>query len=250
MIEQFERQKEVEDEERAIQLKRQEDDHKRQLEELKRSNAEQLAEIEATKRKELETLRREHAKQLQEIEEAKQEELQAFNEANQESLAATQQHGSDSLKIQEDGQEQSLDSHREYWNEVNKIASDAVSDIGGNVKNDPNLKKPKVTLTDPQGNPIGGFAGGGFNFRTGLAALHGTAGRPEFVANANTTAGLRAMLGNNFSQAQLLNAVASGGNGAVNASFTINAAPGQSPEMIARVVENRMAKLFRDMGPS
>jgi hypothetical protein len=255
MLAQFERQKEIEDEERAIQLARQKEDHQRQLEELKRSHTEQLKELGDSKRKELEALRVEHAKQLAAIEEAKLAELAAYEEANAKQLEATKAHGDEELVVQEEGQAASLESHRKYWDEMNRMAQEGLD----NLKGDPSLKNPKPpsgtggTIVDSQGNPIPGFNRGGFNSQTGLAMMHGTRARPEFVASTATTAALRGMLGSNFSQAQLLTAVAGGGSRGgsnITVNMPIYAAPGMDVNAVARVVDGRLEGVLRRLMPS
>lgn len=250
MVEQFERQKELEDEERAIALKRQEEDHQRQLAELERSNAEQLKEIQTSKQKELATLQAEYQKQLAEIEKEKAAELQAYQEANQQKLQETQKGQQDQLLAQQEGQEQSLESHRQYWQEANRIANEAVNKIAqaaDNVKNDPGVKNPKIVIPDdPYNFAIPGFDRGGFAGYTGLARLHGSQSRPEFIADPSTTAAIRSILGNNFSQGDLVAAVAGGRSaGPVNANFYIYGAT--DPNAVARAVDGRLATLFRSV---
>jgi hypothetical protein len=248
MVEQFERQKEIEDEERAIALKRQQEDHQRQLEELKRANIEQLKEIQTTKQKELAALQVEHQKQLAEINKAKQAELAEYEESAAKQLNTLKTGQENQLAAQEAGQEQSLESHRAYWDEANKIASEAVQNIA-NAKNDPNVKRPKSQLTDPYGNPIPGYQHGGPVGSTGLAMLH----RGEHVLNPQTTAAIRGMLGSGFNQADILAAIASGGRrgGAsiniANGAIQVIAAPGMDAAAVGRAVRGELESLFRGM---
>lgn len=243
MVEQFERQKELEDEDRAIALKRSAEDHKAQLAELARSHQEQLKEIQTSKQKELATLQVEHQKQLAEIQKEKAAELAEYQEANGKQLDAVKTGNEAKLLEQEAGQERSLDSHRQYWDEVNKIASEAIA----NVKGDPSVKKPKGTII-VQGTPAS-YQHGGPVPNTGLAFLHSG----EHVLNPTTTAAVQGMLGNGFTQGQLLSALASGGrNGGASIQISpgaiqVIAAPGMDAAAVGRAVRGELASLFRSM---
>jgi len=134
------------------------------------------------------------------------------------------------LALQDRKQREAIQSFEKYWSDWNKVITDQAASAAA----------------------VPEFDRGGFAGFTGMAKLHGTPGRPEAILNQSTTAMLRSMLGGNFTQPQLVNAV--GGSGGRNVTLNmdpgaivVNAAPGQSPQDIAGAVRDELAGFFREV---
>lgn len=174
-------------------------------------------------RRQLEELAKASRKRISEIQRAAAEERAELKKNFQDQLFSLGIANEAYLREQEDQQEKALENFEKYWSDWNKI-----------------IKEQK-----PGG---GSFAAGGPVTYTGMAAVHGSNARPEYMLSADTTSRLRGMIGN-VTQAGILAAV-SGNRGGMNIgsiSMPIYAAAGQSPNDIAVAVEQRLMSLFRSM---
>lgn len=173
-----------------------------------------------------------HQRRLTQISQNAVAERQELEAAFQERLAELGIHNAAWLELQQQREADSLEMFGDYLDTWNRMA------------------RERLLAQDPESDPFpGGYQHGGPVSRTGRALVH--AG--EFVLNRDTTQALAAMMGNRFSQAGLLGAVAGGGGSrhlsiSPNAfNFSIQAAPGMSPGDIGDEVESRVYRVIEDL---
>lgn len=217
----------IEDEDRAIRLARMEEDHQRQLAQMEQAQNERLQQIDR-----------------QEAEERKRLDWQFVQQ-----LAAEGKHTASYLQLQAARQAESLKLFDQFWQGVEEM-------IQARMPEGVTVPTSSTRRTAPQhplgavGGPREGYAAGGAVTGTGLAMLHGTPSRPEYVLDAGTTDVLRRMLGGGmFSQPQLVAAVAGGGSSVNVGEITIPiyAAPGMNPADIGRAVRDEFVKLLGEL---
>lgn len=218
--------------------------HAERLEEARRADEERIADMRASLAEQqriededrairLQRMREDHNAQLEELKQANIARLQEINrQANEERLALNQRFQKELadlgeatesyLQLQQQKQDEALELFEQYWSDWNRI----------------------VEGQKTGGRP--GFASGGAVNFTGLAQLHGTHTRPEFVLNASTTDALRGMLGN-FTQRGLVSAVAGGGGVNVGSIPISISTTGGNPQDIADALEARLLAFFNRM---
>lgn len=100
--------------------------------------------------------------------------------------------------------------------------------------------------------PYEGFQAGGEVTRRGLAMLHGSRARPEYVLSADTNAALRRELGGRFTQAQLVRAVrgVSVNNSGMFGPGAIVAGPGMDERALAAEIARQVGQQMERRLPS
>jgi hypothetical protein len=170
-----------------------------------------------------------HQKRLQQIAEQAAEERRLLREQFEEKLDMIQQ---------QNQQEQQTQS-----NPADIVQGGGSSGGGGSISGLTGGDRPRTI-------GVGSYAAGGPVYGTGLAMVHGSRSRPEYMLDPGTTAALRSMLGN-FSQSGLVNAVAGGGRSTTlnfsTGAIVVNGAPGQSPGDFATAVRLELEGLLRSV---
>jgi hypothetical protein len=160
------------------------------------------------------------------------EEREQLDYEFQEQLTQLGLHQDDWLEAQEQGQDESLAAFQAWWDQMAAVAGgDGGAGTGGD---------------EPS------YQAGGPVTSTGLAMLHGTQSRPEYVLSADTTRLLQGALGGSFTQRQLVGAVAGAGAGGGTSitiqpgafNIPIHGAPGQSATEIGAEVQRQLEELF------
>jgi hypothetical protein len=215
MQEDFERQQRIADEDRAIRLQRARDDHDAQLREMADA----------------------HERRMDQINKNEQTEKDAATLRMQEQLAEEKLATEAFLTEQQKRRDKALDAFNDWWDDIyRKIRGER--EIGDTTS--------PGTPADPgdQTQPIP-FAKGGPVSGTTRALLHSG----EYVLNPSTTESLRAMMGN-FSQPDLMRAVAGGNRGNTNTSVRIAKGAiivneAQRPGMTAREIEGALLSVIQ-----
>jgi len=227
----------LEDEDRAIRLARMEEDHQAQLEAME-------------------------AAQKARIDQINQGEIDARNAQWQGLLARLEDlglHNDAWLEMQKAQQKASLALFELYWKAWNarmtapsSTQRTTTTTSGGGTTS---TARPPILVAsrDPRTGlwgPALSRQSGGPVSHSGLAMLHGSRARPEYVLSADTTSLLRGALGSTFTQRQLVGAVAGGGGVTVQSgaiSIAIHAAPGQSASDIGGEVRRVMTEVFKEI---
>lgn len=211
----------IQDMEEALRERQRQEDEDRRI---------RLQRMEQDHNRQLTQMDRFHAERLFRIAQQETRERIRRDAAFRQQMIQLEYHNQAWLYLQEDFQDASLRMFENYWGEILNIQSGGVN-------------------ADARPGGIGHQRGGLISY-TGMGMLHGTRTRPEYVLNPETTASLRAMLGN-FTQQGLLQAVAGGGmnsrsvtiqSGAI--SMPIYATPNMSPQDIGREVERRLIDII------
>ncbi len=212
MTDSLREQQRLEDEDRRIRLSRMAEDHRRQLQQLEQANAQRLAQI-----------NRQAAQERQ---------LLDWNFIQQ--LAQEGKQSQSWLALQSQRQAASLALFNQFWSGVDAM-------VRSRMPSPPTTgsRLPPEQVPQP-------FQHGGPAPYTGLAMLHGTPARPEYVLSPDTTDVLRRMLGGGFSQARLVGAVAGGGGRSLSIGSIVIPDAG-NPKATARAVRRELTALFEEM---
>lgn len=221
-------------------IRQEQEAHQERIQEAREADAKRIADMRESLNEQqriededralrLSRAKEDHQLQLAELAEAHQKRMQQIAEQAAEERALLRQQFQEKLDL----------LNQQHQQEMNSSSYSGITNNG--------------TPATGGGGSIGGigYAQGGAVYGTGLAMLHGSRSKPEYVLDGATTAALRSMLGN-FNQSSLLGAVGGGGRSNTfnmsSGAIQIHAAPGQSAGDIGAEVEAALYRFFESVG--
>lgn len=222
-------------------IQQEQEAHQERIEEARKADAKRIADMREALNEQQRLEDEDRAIRLARSKEDHQLQLQALQEAHNQRMQQIAEQAAEERRLLKEQFEEKMDLLNEQHQQETTYQQIGEAARGGG--------------SSGGSGSIGGafgFANGGPVYGTGMAMLHGSRTRPEYVLDGATTAALRSVLGN-FNQASLLGAVAGGGGRSntfnmQSGAIQIHAAPGQSAGDIGAEVEAALYRFFESVG--
>ena len=231
-------------------IQQEQEAHEERIQEARAADAKRIADMRQSLSEQQRLEDEDRAIRLQRMREDHNQQLQAQAEQHQKRLAQIAEQAAQERALLQAQFNDKLEMLADQYKKENQITAvnttpKTIAGITGGSTGNQSLDDWWKRFT--QNMP--GYSAGGSVTGTGMAMLHGSRSRPEYVLSPDTTAALRGMLGN-FNQAGLVGAVAGGRNVTLNiqsGAFQIQGAPGQSGGDIQGQVYAALTQFFESV---